>query len=408
MNKKIYKKFASVAVKVGINLQKGQEVYITISTRQNEFAKYLVKECYLNGAKKVVVDWYDEEISRLDYKYAEAEVLSRLKKYEIEKAKYKGETHPCLIYVDDDNPNAFDGLDMKKIIDVNNKRRKAIKKYRDMSDNKDQWLIISVPSIEWAKLVFPSEKANVAYKKLWEAIIKTTRLDNDDPVKAWEDHVNELKAKASILNNLHLDYLKYSSSNGTDLKIKLHPNHLWEAASEKNIYGIEFVANMPTEEVFTMPLKTGVDGVVCSSKPLSYNGSLIEDFKCYFKDGVCYKVEAKKGQEVLEGIIKADAASCRLGEVALVPYNSPINETGILFFNTLFDENAACHLAFGQSFKDNIIGYENMTDEDFKKLEINDSIVHVDFMVGTKDLEILGYDKDGKEYKIFENGLWAI
>lgn len=328
--------------------------------------------------------------------------------YEIEKAKYKGETCPCLIYVDDDNPNAFDGLDTKKIIEINNARRKTIKKYRDLSDNKDQWLIIAVPSPAWAKLVFPNDKPSVAMKKLWDAIIKTTRIDTKNPVKVWNDHINYLKNKATLLNNLHLDYLKYTSKNGTDLKIKLQPNHLWQAASEKNIYGIEFVANMPTEEVFTMPLKTGVDGVVHSVKPLSYNGSIIDDFVCYFKDGKCYKCEARVGQEVLEGIINADESSCMLGEVALVPYNSPINETNILFYNTLFDENASCHLAFGQSFKDNIVGYDKMSDEDFKKLEINDSIVHVDFMVGASDLCILGYDKSGKEYIIFKNGLWAI
>ncbi len=407
MNKTIYRRFAKVAVKIGINLKKGQDVIIYISTRQREFASYLVEECYKAKARKVSIEWNDEDISKLSYKYAKEEVLSNVLDWEINKASYEAQTIPCRIYVEDDNPNAFSDLDMTKIISINQKRRKAIKKYRDMVESKDQWLIIAVPSQEWANLVFPNEKPKVAMKKLWEAIIKTTRIDSKNPVEAWNQHVTYLKNKSEKLNKMNLKYLKYKSNNGTDLTIKLHEKHLWQAASEKNTSGIEYVANMPTEEVFTMPDRFGVEGVVHSTKPLSYNGALIEDFTCYFEKGKCVKVEAKKGLDVLESIINADDSSCYLGEVALVPFNSPINETGLLFYNTLFDENACCHLAFGMAFKDNLVGYETMTDEEFEKIDFNNSVVHVDFMIGTSDLSIKGYDKDNKEYTIFENGVWA-
>lgn len=407
MNKTIYKRFADVAVSIGINLQPGQEVILNISTRQREFAKYLVEACYKKGASNVIIDWYDEEISRLKYKYGEERILATLEEWEIERASHFANKLPCRIYVDDDNPDAYAGLDMKKIISINQKRRKVVKKYRDMAEGKDQWLIIAVPSVKWAQMVFPNDKPKVAVRKLWEAIIKTTRIDTKNPVKAWNEHILNLKKKSEYLNSIKLDYLKYESSNGTNLTLKLHDRHLWQSASEKNIYGIEFVANMPTEEVFTMPDRNGVNGVVHSTKPLSYNGAIIEDFTCYFEHGKCVKVEAKKGQEVLEGIVFADENSSRLGEVALVPYNSPINETGLLFYNTLFDENACCHLAFGMAFKDNLLGYETMSEEEFKTIDFNDSVVHVDFMIGSSDLSIKGYDKDGKEYPIFSNGVWS-
>ena len=315
---------------------------------------------------------------------------------------------PCIIWVDDDNPAAFDGLDINKSIRVGRSRRRVLKKYRDITDGYEQWCIVAVPSPAWANVVFPNMTKKDAMKHLWEAIIKTTRLESSNPVLEWNNHVKNLSSKASILNKLHLDYLKYRSSNGTDLKIKLHKMHLWQSASEANKKGITFVANMPTEEVFTMPDRYGVDGVVKSTKPLSYNGSLIEDFTIWFEAGKAVKWEARKGYDTLTGIIESDEASHRLGEVALVPYDSPINESKILFYNTLFDENACCHLAFGHAFKDNLVGYETMSEEEFKKIDFNDSIVHVDFMIGSEDLEIKGYDSNDKEYIIFKNGKWAI
>ncbi len=407
MNKTIYKRFASVIVKKGINLQEGQDVLLYISTLQREFAKYITMECYKNKARKVIINWTDDDIDYVAYKYGDEKALSKVEDYEEARAKHNSKSIPCRIYVEDSNPEAFNGLDNDKISRISMARRKVIKKYRDITEGYDQWCIVAVPSKEWAKMIFPNETPSNAVKKLWDAIIKTTRIDSNDPIKAWNEHIEYLASKAKVLNELNLDYLEYSSSNGTNLKLKLHEGHLWQSASEKSLRGIEFVANMPTEEVFTMPDINGVDGVVVASKPLSHNGVVIEDFKIWFEHGRVVKCEALKGQNELQKIIDTDEGSHHLGEVALVPYDSPINLSGILFYNTLFDENAACHLALGMAFRDNLKGYETMSDEEFKKIDFNNSLTHVDFMIGTKDLNIVGYDHQGNKHQIFKDGNFA-
>ena len=408
MNQKIYENYAKLAVKIGINLQEGQDVVINASTRLNEIVKEIVKVCYENKARSVRVEWSNEEIDKLQWLNEDVEVLSNVLTWQEEKAKYNAENLPCKIYVDDSDPEAYAGVDLTKMAEVRKARFKVLKKYRDMSDNKDQWLIIAVPSPSWAKKVFPELETEEAIAKLWEAIIKTMRLDAEDPVQAWEDHIADLSDKSNKMNAMNLDYLNFTSANGTDLTVKLQPDHIWLSARETNLRGIDFTANMPTEEVFSMPKRDGVNGVVVSTKPLSLNGQLVENFKVTFKDGKAVEVTAQKGLDVLETMLDMDESSRHLGEVALVPFNSPVNETGLLFSNTLFDENACCHFAFGFAFKNNIKGYENMSDEDFEKAGFNDSVNHVDFMVGSEDLDIKGYDFDGNEYQIFKNGVWAI
>ena len=408
MNQKIYENYAKLAVKIGINLQEGQDVVINASTRLNEIVKEIVKVCYENKARSVRVEWMNEEIDKLQWLNEDVEVLSNVLTWQEEKAKYNAENLPCKIYVDDSDPEAYAGVDLTKMAEVRKARFKVLKKYRDMSDNKDQWLIVAVPSPSWAKKVFPELETEEAIAKLWEAIIKTMRLDTEDPVQAWEDHIANLSDKSDKMNAMNLDYLTYKSSNGTDLTVKLQPNHVWLSARETNLRGIDFTANMPTEEVFSMPKRDGVNGVVYSTKPLSLNGQLVENFKVTFKDGKAVEVTAEKGLDVLETMLDMDESSRYLGEVALVPYNSPINETGLLFSNTLFDENACCHFAFGFAFKNNIKDYEKMSEEDFKAVGYNDSVNHVDFMVGSEDLEIVGYDFDGNAHQIFKNGVWAI
>ena len=408
MNQKIYENYAKLAVKIGINLQPGQDVVVNASTRLVDIVKEVVKQCYENGARSVTVDWSNEEVQKLNWLYAETEVLSEVPVWAEEKAKYRAETLPCKIWIDDTDPNAYAGVDVMKMAEVRKAQFKVMKKYRDMSDNKDQWLIVAVPSPSWAKTVFPELETEEAIAKLWEAIIKTMRLDAEDPVAAWEEHIANLSDKSNKMNAMNLDYLTYKSANGTDLTVKLQPNHIWLSARETNLRGIDFTANMPTEEVFSMPKRDGVNGVVVSTKPLSLNGQLVENFKITFKDGKAVEVEAEKGLDTLNTMLDMDESSRHLGEIALVPFNSPINQTGLLFSNTLFDENACCHFAFGFAFKNNIKGYENMSEEDFKAVGFNDSVNHVDFMVGSEDLEIVGYDFDGNAYKIFENGVWAI
>lgn len=408
MNQKIYENYAKLAVKIGINLQEGQDVVVTASTRLADIVTEIVKVCYENKARSVRVEWTNEQIDKLHWLNQATEVMSEVPTWVEEKAKYNAETLPCKIYVDDEDPNAYDGVDVMKMAEVRKARFKVLKKYRDMSDNKDQWLIVAVPSPSWAKTVFPELETEEAIAKLWEAIIKTMRLDAEDPVAAWEEHIANLSDKSNKMNAMNLDYLTYKSSNGTDLTVKLQPNHIWLSARETNLRGIDFTANMPTEEVFSMPKRDGVNGVVVSTKPLSLNGQLVENFKITFKDGKAVEVEAEKGLETLNTMLDMDESSRHLGEVALVPFNSPVNQTGLLFSNTLFDENACCHFAFGFAFKNNIKGYENMSEDDFKAVDFNDSVNHVDFMVGSEDLEIKGYDFDGKEYVIFKDGVWAI
>lgn len=408
MNQKIYENYAKLAVKIGINLQEGQDVVITASTRLVDIVKEIVKQCYENGARYVTVDWTNEEVQKLNWLYADTKVLSEVPVWAEEKAKYRAETLPCKIYVDDTDPNAYAGVDVTKMAEVRKATFKVMKKYRDMADNKDQWLIVAVPSPSWAKTVFPELETEEAIAKLWEAIIKTMRLDAEDPVVAWEEHIANLSDKSNKMNEMNLDYLTYKSANGTDLTVKMQPNHVWLSARETNLRGIDFTANMPTEEVFSMPKRDGVNGVVVSTKPLSLNGQLVENFKITFENGKAVKVEAEKGLDTLETMLDMDESSRHLGEVALVPFNSPVNETGLLFSNTLFDENACCHFAFGFAFKNNIKGYENMSEEDFKEVGFNDSVNHVDFMVGSEDLEIVGYDFDGNSYQIFKDGVWAI
>lgn len=408
MNQKIYEEYAKLAVEIGINLKEGQDVEITASTKCADFVKEIVKVCYADKARSVKVEWLNEEIDKLRWLYEDEKVMSEVLTWQEEKAKHRAETLPCKIYVDDADPDAYNGIDLKKYAAVRKARYSVLKKYSDMEDNRNQWVIVAIPSVKWAKKVFPALSDDEAVSKLWEAIIKTMRLDQKDPVQAWKDHIDDLQEKSNKLNEMNLDYLEYKSSNGTDLTLKLQPNHYWISARETNMLGNDFTANMPTEEVFTMPKRDGVDGVVVSTKPLSLQGQLVENFKVTFKDGKCVEVTAEKGQDVLENMLNMDENSRHLGEVALVPYDSPINQTGLLFSNTLFDENACCHLAFGEAFKNNIRGYENMSEEDFKKVGFNESINHVDFMIGSDDLDIVGVDHDGNRYQIFKNGVWAI
>lgn len=408
MKKSIMKKYAQAIVKVGANIQKNQYVYIYASVKQQEFVTVLVEECYKAKARYVKVEWNCDEISKLTYKNVKYDTYIENIKMNESRLKDMVNLLPVRIYLEDSDPDGMNDIDLSESFKARRDTYMEMKKYYDAMENKYQWVICALPSIEWAKKVFPNNKPKDAYKKLEQAILDTTRIDNN-ALKNWEQHIDNLHQKANILNELNLDYLEYKSNNGTDLKIKLMPNHYWLSAEESTLdKNIVFTANMPTEEVFTMPKYDGVDGVVVSTKPLSLRGKLVEDFKVYFENGKAIKIEAKTGQEVLEQMISEDEFSSHLGEVALVPYDSPINKSGILFYNTLFDENASCHLAFGAAFKNNIRNYDQLTEEDFKKMNFNESMNHVDFMVGSKDLEIIGTKFDGTKVVIFKNGNWAI
>jgi len=407
MKKSIMQKYASAVVKLGANVQEGQYVYIYASINQKDFVIKLTEECYKAKARYVKVEWGCDELAKLTYQNVSCETHVENIKMNESRLKDMVNLLPVRIHVTDSNPDGMKGVDLSASLKARMQTYQDMKKYYDAMENKYQWVICAMPSIEWAKKVFPNDKPQVAFKKLEQAILDTTRIDNK-AIKNWEEHIINLQEKAKVLNDLNLDYLEYKSNNGTNLKIKLMPNHFWLSAQENTLgTDIVFTANMPTEEVFTMPTFDGVDGVVVSTKPLSFRGKLIEDFKVYFENGKAIKVEAAKGQEVLEQMLAEDESSAHLGEVALVPYDSPINKSGILFYNTLFDENACCHLAFGAAFKNNIRDYEKLTDEDFKKMKFNESMNHVDFMIGSEDLEIVGTKFDGTKVQIFKNGNWA-
>ncbi len=407
MTKTRLKKYANLIARCGVNVQKGQEVYITAELDQPEFVKMVVDECYKAGAKKVTVDFSYEPLTRSHVKYCKTDVLGTLDKWQIEKWERQAEIIPCKIYLISEDPDALEGIDQQKYAKAMAMRSKTIKPIRAKMENKYQWCIAAVPGKKWAKKIFPGERAGKAEELLWEAILKTSRVD-DDPIAAWEKHNKDLLKRCDYLNSLSIKSLHYTAGNGTDLTVGLIPEALFQGGGENALgSGIYFNPNIPSEEVFTSPMKGEAEGIVYSSRPLCYNGTLIDNFWIRFEGGKAVEVGAEKNEAVLRELINMDENAPYLGECALVPYSSPIRESGLLFYNTLFDENAACHLALGRGFTNLLRGYENMTEEEAHNMGINDSIVHEDFMIGTQDMSIVATTTDGKKVKIFENGEWA-
>ena len=407
MKKADLKRYAHLIAKVGANVQKGQYVTLYANVDQEVLANYIVEECYKLGAKLVNIEWQSDVISKTTYKKASVKALSEFPKWKEEKQKHINETLPVVIFIESSDPDGLKGVNQKKIAEVHKNLLPILKPYRDARENKYQWVVAGAASKAWAKKVFPGVPTSKAVNMLWEAIFKTARC-NEDPVKAWEEHEKDLNKRSSYLNSLNLDYLHYESKNGTNFKVWLNEKANWLAGGEVIRHsGVFFNPNIPTEECFTSPIAGKAEGIVYSTKPLSYNGELIENFSIRFEGGKAVEVKAEKGQNLLEEMIHMDEGACKLGEVALVPYDSPINNTGLLFFSTLYDENAACHLALGIGFNNCIKDYEKYSFEEIKKMGVNDSGIHVDFMIGSKDLNITGYTKDGKQIPIFRNGNWA-
>ncbi|MCF6464463.1 aminopeptidase [Clostridium sp. Cult2] len=400
--------YARLCVEVGINLQKGQPLVINAPVEGAEFVRLVAKHAYEIGAKQVHVNWNDEALTKMKYENAPMEVFENFPKWYANGLEEFAEDGAGFLSIYSEDPELLKEIDSKKIAAHNKSSSMALKGFMKYTMNDiNSWCVVSIPTKGWAKKVFPDVTEEEAMEKLWEAIFKATRMDLEDPVKAWEDHLKNLEAKVKFLNEKKFEKLYYKSCNGTDLEVQLPEGHIWAGGGGKNSKGVFFVANMPTEEVFTMPLKTGVNGVVHSTKPLNYGGNLIDNFKLTFKDGKVVDFEAEKGYEILKDLFALDEGAQHLGEVALVPYNSPISQSNTIFLNTLFDENASCHFALGKAYPTNLKGGENMTDEELEKAGVNDSLTHVDFMVGSKDLNIVGETKDGEKVQIFENGNWA-
>lgn len=407
MKKTVMQKYARLIARKGINVKKGQEVIVSASLDQPEFVKMVVEECYRAGASKVTVEWSYQPITKLHYRYRSLKTLSTFEKWEIEKLEHKCETLPATIYIESDDPDGLKGIDQIKVSKASQAKYPIIKPYHDKMDNKHQWCIAAVPGEAWAKKVFPGERTSKAVEKLWNAILYTSRADGDDPVKAWEEHNADLKTRFEYLNSLGIESLHYTASNGTDFTVGLIPDALFMGGSEFTLGGTEFNPNIPSEEVFTSPMKGKADGVVHATRPLSYRGELIENFSVRFENGKAVEVHAEKGEELLKQMISMDENAAYLGECALVPFDSPIRNSEITFFNTLFDENACCHLAFGRGFENCIKDFDKYTLEECREKGINDSLIHVDFMIGSEDLNITAHTRDGKDVAIFKDGNWA-
>ena len=334
--------------------------------------------------------------------------LANVSPMQIAKFKYWVKKLPTVIHIISDDPDAMKGVNQNKVTKSMAKRYPKIKKYRDAMDGKYKWCIAAVPGKAWANKVFPKLNDEEAIEALWAAILKTSRVDGNDPVKNWDDHNDFLVNQRKKLEALDLRKLIYKANNGTDFQVELVPNMKWGGGVEFAPNKGQFNPNIPSEEVFTTPMKGKAEGTLVASKPLSYNGELIEDFAISFKDGKVSAVKARKNQALLEKMVKMDEGASMLGEVALVPFESPINQTGLLFYETLFDENACCHVALGAGFPELYPGALDMTMEQRAEIGINNSMIHVDFMVGTRDLSIVGVDKNGKQIQIFKDGTWAI
>lgn len=406
--KNMLKKYATLAVKKGVNLQKDQVLLVNSPIECVDFSRAIAEVAYKEGAKEVVVHYSDQSLQKLKLEYASMDTLKETPNWIAESYNSYAKQGCAVISISASDPDAYKNISMDKIAAFQKSRQLALKEYYDYSmSNKIRWTVVSVPTEAWALKVFKNSNSEEAVSKLWDVIFNVVRLNSDDPIEAWNEHNNNISKNLNFLNSNKLKKLHYKNSIGTDLTIELPEDHIWLGGSEKCAAGIEFNANMPTEEVYTLPKKTGINGTVVSSKPLSYGGNLIDDFSLTFKDGKVIDFTAKEGFETLKKLLDSDDGAKYLGEVALVPYDSPISNSNLIFYNTLFDENAACHLAFGKAYPTCIINGENLSDEELSKKGANDSIIHVDFMIGTKDLDITGYNEDNTEIKIFTSGNWA-
>jgi len=359
------------------------------------------------GASLVRIRWNNDAIDRLTYINAPTERLTDVPKWLVMQRDELVKKNFCYVAISAEDPYAFKGVDAKKLATVARARSKALRKFSDsVMNNEIRWCVASLPASAWAKRIFPEDKN--AKAKLSSLIEKTMRLDAPDPEKAWEEHINSLKKRADFLNAHDFDSLIFENAIGTHLTVGLADNHLWLSANEKAKDGVEFIANMPTEEIFTAPHKNRVNGIVKSAMPLCHNGQIVDGFSITFKNGKIIDYSAEKGADTLKGLIETDEGCLHLGEVALIGKNSPIAKTGVLFYNTLFDENASCHLAIGKAYPTTVKGGENLSENELNALGVNDSIEHVDFMIGTPDLRVYGVKKSGEKILLLDDGDWII
>ena len=407
MRKAQLKKYAKLIVKMGLNVKKGQTVFVAAGLDQPDFITMVVEECYKAGASEVYVEWSHQPVEKLSANYRTLESLSEVKPWAKAKLQFKAENFSCRLFIESNDPDGMKGVDQEKMSAARRAQYPIIKPFRQAMENRHQWCIAAVPGKAWAKKVFPHLPEDEAMAEMWRVILLTARADGENPVDAWQKHNEDLDARCAYLDGLGLQYLEYKSANGTNFKVELNEDGVFCGGNEKTLQGTVFNPNIPSEEVFTSPKAGKAEGIVYSAKPLSYMGELIENFSMRFEDGKVVEVKAEKGEELLKKMVSMDEGAGKLGEVALIPYDSPINNSGVLFYNTLFDENASCHLAVGAGFNETLKGFENYTDAECKARGINESMIHVDFMIGSKDLDIVGVTRTGKRVQIFKDGNWA-
>lgn len=400
-------KYAQLLVKTGINIQKGQTLVINAPIHGAYFVREIAEKAYKAGAKNVHVEYSDEKLSLIKYMNAPDEAFKDYPIWKADGFAQMAREDYAFLSLSSSNPDLFKDVDSAKIAAANKANGEAMAVFRKyISNSTISWCVAAMPSQEWSQKVFPEATPEEAMEKLWNNIFEATRVDQKDPVEAWNNHLKELNTKMDFLNNNPIKTLHYKAK-GTDLVVELPNKHIWMGGGEDNAKGVYFIANMPTEEIFTMPLKTGVNGYVSSTKPLSYGGNLIEDFILTFKDGKIVDLSAKQGYDTLEKLIATDEGSHYLGEVALVPHDSPVSNTEIIFFNTLFDENASCHFAIGSAYPTNVEGGADMDQDALDAHGVNTSLTHVDFMVGSEGLDIEATMVDGTKKMIFKKGNWA-
>ncbi len=406
MNEKLLRKYAKLAIRSGVNIQPGQLLVINASVKDYQFVKMCAEVAYAANASEVMVEWSYDGLTLLNYTHCSIETLTEIPDYIYDKKKYVQDKGCAYLLIDSSTPGLLASVDPEKIqasYIAAMKKLKPLQEYTLASHG--QWTVIAVPSVGWAKKVFPNKTDDEAMQALWQAILMTVRIDEDnDPVVEWNKHNEKLSGYCNILNKHNFEKLHFESSNGTDLYVGLVKNHIWKGGSGTTTKGIVFNPNMPTEEVFCMPDKDNVSGKVVATKPLNYSGKVIENFWFEFEDGKVINHGAEKEIETLTNLLNTDEGSRRIGEVALISYDSPISLSNILFYNTLFDENASCHLALGQAYPDNVEGGVEMSEEQLEKAGANSSMNHVDFMFGTRDMKITGIKANGEEVAVFEEG----
>ena len=406
MKKTALREYARLIVRSGVNVQKGQEVMVYADLDQPEFVKMVVEEAYKAKASKVIVEWNYQPLAKIHTRYQSLKTMSTVPEWTKARRQHMVDTVPCRIHLISEDPDGLKGMDMAKVAKARKATFPILKPYADQLEGKQQWCIAAVPGAAWAKKVFPGVRTSVAIEKMWEAILSTSRVD-DDPVKAWEKHNADLANRCAYLNSLNIRSLHYTADNGTDLTVGMIPEAQFCGGSEVSRLGITFNPNIPTEECFISPKKGEAEGIVYSTKPLSYHGQLIDKFSIRFENGKAVEAHAEVGEELLNTMLSMDEGAAYLGECALVPQHSPICESGLLFYNTLFDENAACHLAMGMGYADTIRDHHNRSLEECRQLGINDSMIHEDFMIGCDSMNIDAICADGKTVAIFRDGNWA-